>query len=166
MIGHIGSITPRIHPHRPADGSGDCSQECQIAPLIRRAPRHMGVKRRRTRGDQIILNRDLIKPPPQTDHHTAQPPIAHDQVAAHTHGKNRDIRRKRAQKIRQIIRVRRLKEILRRTAHTQPRQIRQRTVFGQCAARFWDAVHDLLLSLHEICNIHRSTAIKTRVSHS
>ena len=51
VIGHIGSITPRIHPHGPADGSRDCAQECQIAPLIRRTPRHMGIKRRRTRDD-------------------------------------------------------------------------------------------------------------------
>ena len=78
VVGHIGSITPCIHPHRPADGSGDCAQECQIAPLIRRTPRHMGIKRRRTRGDQIVLNSDMIKPPPQTDHDTTHPPIAHD----------------------------------------------------------------------------------------
>ena len=126
----------------------------------------MGIQRRRARSDQIVLNGDLIKSPPKADHHTTQSPIAHDQIAAHTHRENRDIRRKRAQKIGQIIGVRRLKEILRRTAHTQPRQIRQGTVFGQCAAWFWDAVHGLLLSLHDICNIHRSTAIKTRASQS
>jgi hypothetical protein len=71
--------------------------------------RHMGIKGRGARGDQIALKCDMIKATPKADHDTAQAPIPNDQVAAHTHGENRDISRKRAQKISPIIRVRGLK---------------------------------------------------------
>jgi hypothetical protein len=120
MIGHIGTITPRIHPNCTTYAPGDCAQERQIAPLIRRTPRYVGIKARCACDDQIVLKCNIIKTTPKAYHYAAQAPIPNYQVAAYTHGENRDIRRKRTQKISQIIPVRGLKEKIRRPTHAQP----------------------------------------------
>ena len=88
MVGHIGSIAPRVHANCAANRPRDGSQKCQIKARRRRLTRRHGIEHRRTHDYTIALNAQTIEAAPHADDHSPDSTIPDDQIGTDTHRKD------------------------------------------------------------------------------
>ncbi len=94
----------------------------------------MGIERRRPRGDGGAVDLDAVEAASEPDHHAANATVAHDQVGAHPHRKDRHRRVEGGEEIGKVVFIGGQKQPVRRATDPHPGEIGERLVGGQGAA--------------------------------